>query len=78
MWFAALEAPARDSWFTRFMLKLQEGSPQVLSLLAFNPFPEKPPVYLRALQYRYFYTTKAQREATGQIWQREYLRDYWP
>jgi hypothetical protein len=78
MWFAAMEKPAADSWFARFMLKLQEGSPQVLSLLAANPFPEKPPVYLRALLYRYFYTTPEQRAATGQIWQREYLRVYWP
>ncbi|HEY5138383.1 MAG TPA: lipase maturation factor family protein, partial [Methylococcales bacterium] len=78
MWFAAMETPARDSWFSRFMLKLKEGSPQVLSLLASNPFPEKPPAFVRALLYRYFYTTMAQREATGQIWQREYLRVYWP
>ena len=78
MWFAALETPAADSWFARFMLKLQEGSPQVLSLLAYNPFPEKPPIYVRALLYRYFYTTPEQRAATGQIWQREYLGVYWP
>ncbi|MGR8999639.1 MAG: lipase maturation factor family protein [Gammaproteobacteria bacterium] len=78
MWFAALETPTRDSWFARFMLKLQEGSPQVLSLLAYNPFPEKPPSFVRALLYRYFYTTPEQRAATGQIWQREYLGVYWP
>jgi hypothetical protein len=59
------------------MGKLQEGSPQVLSLLAANPFPEKPPVYLRAVLYRYSYTSREQRAATGQIWQREYLRVYW-
>lgn len=78
MWFAALEKPTADSWFARFMGKVQEGSPQVLSLLAANPFPEKPPVYVRALLYRYFYTTPEQRAATGQIWQREYLGVYWP
>ena len=78
MWFAALEKPATDSWFPRFMLKLQEGSPPVLSLLAYNPFPGKPPTYVRALLYRYFYTTPEQRAATGQIWQREYLGVYWP
>ncbi len=78
MWFAAMEKPAADSWFAKFMGRLQEGSPQVLSLLAANPFPEKPPVYLRALLYRYSYATREQRAATGQIWQREYLRVYWP
>lgn len=78
MWFAAMEKPAADSWFATFMGKLQQGSPQVLSLLAANPFPEKPPVYLRALLYRYSYSSKEQRAATGQIWRREYLRVYWP
>lgn len=78
MWFAAMETPAPDSWFTKFMRKLQEGSPQVLSLLAENPFPEKPPAYVRALSYRYFYTTPKQRAETGNVWQREYLGIYWP
>ena len=78
MWFAAMQTPTAHSWFARFMSRLQEGSPQVLALLADNPFPEKPPVYVRALLYRYFFTTPEQRAATGNIWQREYLRVYWP
>jgi len=78
MWFAAMETPATDSWFAKFMSRLQEGSPQVLSLLDENPFPQKPPVYIRALSYRYFYTTPKQRTATGNIWQREFLGIYWP
>ncbi len=77
MWFAALDTPAQNPWFAKFMLKLLEGSPQVLSLLADNPFPENPPAYVRALLYRYFYTTPEQRAATGQIWQREYLGVYY-
>jgi lipase maturation factor 1 len=78
MWFAALDTPAQNPWFARFMKKLLEGSPQVLSLLADNPFQEKPPAYVSALLYRYFYTTPEQRAATGQIWQREYLGVYYP
>jgi len=78
MWFAAIETPGPDSWFAKFMQKLQEGSPQVLSLLAGNPFPEQPPAFVRALSYRYFYTTPEQRAATGNIWLREYLGVYWP
>jgi hypothetical protein len=78
MWFAAMETPGPDSWFVKFMQKLQQGSPQVLSLLAENPFPEKPPAYVRALSYRYFYTTPKQRAETSNILQREYLGVYWP
>jgi hypothetical protein len=78
MWFAAMQNPTSNSWFAKFMLKLQQGSPQVLSLLADNPFPEKPPVYVRALLYRYFYTSPEQRKGSGNIWQRDYLGIYWP
>ena len=70
---AAMARPEADSWFAGFMSKLQQGSPQVLALLGNNDFAEKPPLYIRALLYRYFYTTPAQRAATGQIWRREYL-----
>ena len=78
MWFAALSPPAQNAWFGSFMERLRQGSPLVLSLLANNPFPEKPPVYVRALLYRYSFTTPEQRAATGEIWRREYLGVYWP
>lgn len=78
MWFAALRQPAMDSWFVKFMLKLQAGSPQVLSLLADNPFPERPPLYLRAVLFRYYFAPPQQRAETGRIWQRHYLGQYWP
>jgi hypothetical protein len=77
MWFAAKETPAVNSWFSKFMLRLKEGSPPVLSLLENNPFPGKPPVYVRALLFRYFYASPEQRKATGSIWEREFIRVYW-
>ncbi|MGR9116063.1 MAG: lipase maturation factor family protein [Gammaproteobacteria bacterium] len=78
MWFAALSTPDQNPWFSRFMTQLSEASPQVLSLLANNPFPKKPPVQLRALLYRYSFTTPEQRADTGHIWRRELLGIYWP
>ena len=78
MWFAALSTPQQNPWFGKFMIKLLEGSPQVLSLLAGNPFPKAPPIYVRALLYQYSFTTPEQRAATGNIWRREYLGVYWP
>lgn len=78
MWFAALQTPPLGGWFGRFMLRLRQGSPDVLALLAHNPFPEHPPLYLRAVLYRYSYAPPAQRKADGQIWQRVELRRYWP
>jgi hypothetical protein len=33
--------------------RLLEGSPEVLGLLEENPFPERPPVYVRAVAQEY-------------------------
>nr|HIL75350.1 lipase maturation factor family protein [Rhodospirillales bacterium] len=78
MWFVALRAARKDSWFDKFQIRLLQGSPQVLSLLDKNPFSQKPPVYVRALSYRYSYTTLDQHDYNGQYWKREYMGFYWP
>lgn len=78
LWFAALEKPRPDSWFAAFMARLQEGSPPVLNLLRTNPFPDHPPLFVRAMFYRYDYTRPAVRAQTGQIWRRELIGQYWP
>jgi hypothetical protein len=63
MWFAALSGPGRNSppWFTNFLVRLLEGSPEVLSLMATNPFGNTPPRYVRALGYEYRFTNFATR-----------------
>ena len=43
MWFAALGNYQQNPWFISFCQRLLEGSPDVLALLAKNPFPSKPP-----------------------------------
>ena len=49
MWFAALSGDCRrERWFLAFERRLFEGSPDVLALLASDPFPDAPPRYLRA------------------------------
>ena len=50
----------------------------VVDLLARNPFPEKPPRYVRAILYEYNFTTLAERRATGQWWKRRELREFLP
>jgi hypothetical protein len=57
MWFAALAGDCRSQrWFLAFEQRLLEGSPQVLRLLKYNPFPGRPPRYLRARRYLYHFT----------------------
>jgi len=57
MWFAALGGDCRsEPWFLRFQQRLLEGEPQVLGLLRENPFPARPPRYVRARLYLYKFT----------------------
>ncbi|MBZ5593699.1 MAG: lipase maturation factor family protein [Acidobacteriia bacterium] len=78
MWFAALGSYQSQPWFVNFMVRLLEGSPDVLALLAVNPFPSSPPRYIRARLYDYKFTTLAERRATGNWWRRELEGQYFP
>jgi hypothetical protein len=78
MWFAALSDYRENRWFSQFMLGLLEGSPEVLRLLAINPFPANPPSFLRATIYEYHFSDAATRRKTGAIWTRRYLGQYFP
>jgi hypothetical protein len=73
IWFVPTQQMAHMYWFDLFMQRLHQGSPQVLDLLAKNPFPDQPPNYLQVLVYQYHFTTPEQRAETGNWWRREYL-----
>ena len=70
MWFAALGRYEQNPWFLSFVLRLLEGAKDVTALLAWNPFPDRPPKYIRAVLYQYTFTTLAERRATGHGWKR--------
>jgi hypothetical protein len=78
MWFAALGTPRENSWFVALIFRLLQGSHQVNDLLANNPFPDKPPRYIRAMFYRYRFATMDELRQTGTWWKREELREYMP
>ncbi len=78
MWFAALGSYRENPWFVRLIVRLLEGSQDVSRLLAKNPFPDEPPRYIRAMFYRYRFTTSRERRETGAWWKREQLREYLP
>jgi predicted DCC family thiol-disulfide oxidoreductase YuxK len=78
MWFAALGDYRDNPWFVNFCQRLLQGSPDVLALLAKNPFPGKPPRYIRAEFYDYRFTSAAERRATGAWWKREFIGEYLP
>jgi hypothetical protein len=78
MWFAALGDYRGNPWFVDFLVRLAQGAPAVLALLKENPFPEKPPRYVRAVLYEYHFTDFAKRQTTGDWWRRERKGLYCP
>lgn len=78
MWFAALSNYQSNPWFSNFMVRLLQGSPDVLRLLAKNPFPDAPPKYIRALVFDYSFTDAAKQRATGDWWARVPRGSYFP
>ena len=78
MWFAALSSYDAEPWFQRFCRRLLEGSPDVLRLLAYDPFEGRPPRYVRATLYQYRFSDRAAWRAGGVWWTRERLGEYSP
>ena len=76
MWFAALEVERGrvPSWFFRFEHKLLEGSPAVLGLLRENPFPVRPPRYVRAQLADYTFSRSGSRDWWSRDVQGVFLR----
>jgi predicted DCC family thiol-disulfide oxidoreductase YuxK len=78
MWFAALGTPSENPWFAQFLKRLLENSPEVTGLLGSNPFPQQPPLYVRALLYDYRYSSREEKEKTGAWWVRQPEEIYYP
>jgi hypothetical protein len=53
VWFAAMSSSEEYPWTFNLAWKLLHNDPLALSLFASNPFPGKPPRYVRAVLYRY-------------------------
>lgn len=78
MWFAALGDYRQNAWFMNFLVRLLQGSREVLGLLGRNPFPDEPPHYVRAVLYSYRFTDRATRSQVGTWWRRSRLGLYCP
>jgi len=76
LWFAAMGSLRRNPWFLRFLAKLLEADAATLSLLRTDPFDGDAPTHVRALRYRYRYTTPAERRESGDWWRRERVGTY--
>lgn len=78
MWFAAISPAYAMSWLEPLIDKLLQNDPATLRLLATNPFPDRPPRAIRAVLYRYRFSTWRERRESGAWWVRTRLREYLP
>jgi hypothetical protein len=78
MWFAALGEPQDSPWLFAFLLKLVDGSPPVVALLARDPFPGTHPLFIRARLYEYRFTDLRAHFREGTWWRREYVSAFGP
>ncbi|MEZ0070561.1 hypothetical protein ABIA32_006614 [Streptacidiphilus sp. MAP12-20] len=78
MWFAGLNPGYARPWLAPLLRKLLAGDPDTLRLLRRdgNPFADAPPAHVRATLYRYRFTTRDERRATGAWWHRELVGAY--
>lgn len=78
MWFAALTKVnrTRDSWFIKFVTKLLLGDKEALAFISHNPFPEKPPEFIRASLYEYHFTDISEFMQSKNFWKRKYIGEY--
>lgn len=74
LWFAAKSNVDRQPWFLHLVDKLLRGESTPKSLLAYDPFPDKPPRFLRAKLYRYRFTHVG--DEKNAWWEREYVREW--
>jgi hypothetical protein len=76
LWFAALGSPSSSPWVESVCERLLSGSPEVLGLFATNPFPGRPPRYVRVVRYLYEFTSPEEKSRTGNWWRRTPLDFY--
>lgn len=73
MWFLPLGRSLED-WFTAFMVRLLEADAPTLRLLAHDPFDGRRPRWVRAVSYRYRFTTHAEFRESRARWVRDRRR----
>ena len=67
IWFAAMQTPEQNPWMLTFIKKLLDNDKVTLSLIKENPFPDKPPKYIRVEHYIYNFV----KPGNIAVWERE-------
>ncbi|KAM9245642.1 lipase maturation factor 2 [Leptosomus discolor] len=83
MWFAALAHHSSSPWFTSFVYRLLQGKKDVIRLVQVDesryPFSARPPVYIRAQLYKYWFTGSAEgSRGPAPWWRRQHVQEFFP
>jgi len=78
LWFASLGEWRDNPLVLRAQKRVLSNDPDVLALFAANPFPQRPPLQVRAVLYQYWFTSMAEKKERGVWWRRELLGLYAP
>ncbi len=76
MWFAGISPAYARGWFGGFVERLLRNDRDTLKLLRTNPFPDTPPVFVRAHLYDYRFTTRRERRQTKRWWDRTLVGEF--
>ncbi len=74
MWFAAMGGPDDAPWTLHLVWKLLHNDRRVLGLLGNDPFPDAPPLQIRARLYAYRFAPPGAKA----WWQREFVEEWLP
>ena len=78
LWFASLGYWRDNMFVVSAEERLLANNADVLALFAKNPFADAPPKFVRAVTYQYWFTSLAEKRATGMWWRREFQGLYAP
>jgi hypothetical protein len=76
MWFASMSTADQYPWTYNLIWKLLHNDPDAVGLFAQNPFPQKPPRYIRAILYNYKFAKPG--NSKGLYWTRDAGSEWLP
>ncbi|NXR24823.1 LMF2 factor, partial [Cinclus mexicanus] len=83
LWFAALGPHQGSPWFSALVLRLLQGQPDVIRLVQTDesqyPFHARPPTFLRAQLYKYWFTSPSEASSgPAPWWRRQHVQEFFP
>lgn len=78
LWFASLGDWRQNPWVARAELPLLRNDSSVLQLFSGNPFADNPPLQVRTVTWKYWFTDLQTKRQTGLWWQRQFLGLFGP